>query len=618
MRLLHTSTLKLKEFIGSPPRYAILSHTWGDEEVLYADLQADLTEKTGWKKVVEACRVARDLKYEWIWIDTCCIDKSSSAELSEAINSMFRWYQKSSICIAYLADVLLDDSTGPGQTVAVTQSRWFRRGWTLQELLAPVDLCFYSGSWEIIGARHDLKYLIAEITRIDTKYLRSREHTPYPSRAGDVSDNPIFQASVAERMRWASRRETTRIEDAAYCLLGIFNVNMSLIYGEGPNAYRRLQEAILQKFDDHSIFAWGRFVTPSELPSQPGSVTSFLAPHPIAFDRYGTIVPFQTPNIRARIRVAHDAVTIDVPLWEPLEQCNISGKRMWLAPLLCHYQGSSLHCIALVLTCDAIYESLQRTSPPPVYYRMGDVLVSVPKRIWLPKRLHPVVLPFKSIAESNSHLPRNQGIIRTLPHSYEPMRLLHCRGGLFFQEGWSGPTVSMDLGLAITRSPASLEYHLGTPAFIWMSGKQDRNLILMVQLLSFNTGKSKRSNSLRFPDSKYLLYHLAYDHPSTRGIEARMKNGFQQLGRLLETQTPVYPHGAGINMSAHLSSTGPHSQWYDLLPTCNLRVTVSRDPEYDPNTSLLDIEDPHGRNVSREDEFEQYFAPLGQATSGSG
>lgn len=167
MRLLHTSKLQLSEFIADPPDYAILSHTWADEEVLFSDLlQADLSLKSGWPKVTGACCVAKDLGYEWIWIDTC------SAELSEAINSMFRWYANSKICLAYIADV----QPGLGQVShALRQSRWFTRGWTLQELLAPRQVSFYSSRWEMIGSREDLMNDITSATGIDSKYLFHRE-----------------------------------------------------------------------------------------------------------------------------------------------------------------------------------------------------------------------------------------------------------------------------------------------------------------------------------------------------------------------------------------------------------------------------------------------------------
>ncbi|KAI0446163.1 HET-domain-containing protein [Xylaria telfairii] len=239
MKLLNTTTLHLKDFTGdkSRPPYAILSHTWGEEEVLYEDImkgEVQWCHKTGATKVRESCKVAKSDRYEcdWIWIDTCCIDKKSSAELSEAINSMYKWYSGSKICIAYLADVRKGKDSLSG-------SRWFTRGWTLQELIAPRDVDFWDRDWRLINNKFGAAQQIAAITNIDR------------------SDLSLFY-SVAQLMSWASGRRTTREEDISYSLLGLFNVNMPLLYGEGQEkAFVRLQMAIIEKCDDQSILAWG-------------------------------------------------------------------------------------------------------------------------------------------------------------------------------------------------------------------------------------------------------------------------------------------------------------------------------------------------------------------------
>ncbi|KPM41453.1 hypothetical protein AK830_g5053 [Neonectria ditissima] len=242
MRLLHTRNLQLETFIGKKtPGYAILSHTWGDDEVLFQDIQpssvGNWQERRGAPKVLGAAAQAALDGYNYIWIDTCCIDKSSSAELSEAINSMFAWYKRSRVCYAYLEDILIPDVTLLGL------SRWFTRGWTLQELIAPSDVRFFTSSWEFLGRRDQLAKSISDITRIDEHVLKSGQQTP-------LEIYPIDQ-----RMTWAAGRTTTRIEDVAYCLLGLFQVNMSLLYGEGRKAFIRLQEEILKQSTskDHSI-----------------------------------------------------------------------------------------------------------------------------------------------------------------------------------------------------------------------------------------------------------------------------------------------------------------------------------------------------------------------------
>nr|VWO99468.1 Zn(2)-C6 fungal-type domain-containing protein [Ganoderma boninense] len=192
-------------------------------------------------KIRNACRVARTNGYRYIWIDSCCIDKSSSSELSEAINSMYKWYGLAKVCYAYLADV------PPGKDHHATgsafcESRWFHRGWTLQELIAPLEVEFLSNDWAPIGSKHTLVNSIESLTKIDYKALLHVE--------------PLDKFSVAQRLSWAAERETTRVEDAAYALLGIFDINMPTLYGEGGRAFRRLQEQIIQRIPDQSLFAW--------------------------------------------------------------------------------------------------------------------------------------------------------------------------------------------------------------------------------------------------------------------------------------------------------------------------------------------------------------------------
>jgi hypothetical protein len=197
------------------------------------------------KRCQGSCSFAHESGYEWRWVDTCCIDKTSSAELSEAINSMFRWYVQSHVCFAYLSDVQVDHSE-PAKLDGFETSRWHKRGWTLQELLAPERVEFYDLNWNQIGTRPSLRERISKITGI---------------RAGVLIRKFDAEASqhkycVAEKMSWAANRETTRVEDLAYCLLGIFNVNMPLLYGEGQRAFERLQFQILAETEDLTLFAW--------------------------------------------------------------------------------------------------------------------------------------------------------------------------------------------------------------------------------------------------------------------------------------------------------------------------------------------------------------------------
>jgi len=240
MRLLNTETLKLSEFCPEFPEYAILSHRWEEDEVSYQDLQANKNQEgAGYRKIQKCCEKALRDGYVWVWIDTCCIDKTSSAELSESINSMFKWYQTSAQCYAYLSDVEEVTCEGKRSHPSFNDSVWFTRGWTLQELLAPREMLFLDTNWNEIGTRASLNEEITTATGIPNRAYASLE-----------------SYTVAQRMSWASNRKTTRVEDIAYSLLGIFDVNMPLLYGEGHRAFPRLQEEIIKRSDDESIFVW--------------------------------------------------------------------------------------------------------------------------------------------------------------------------------------------------------------------------------------------------------------------------------------------------------------------------------------------------------------------------
>ncbi|PIL24717.1 hypothetical protein GSI_12603 [Ganoderma sinense ZZ0214-1] len=199
-------------------------------------------------KIRDACAVARKNGYRYIWIDSCCIDKSSSSELSEAINSMYKWYSLSAMCYAYLADVPPGEDC-QAEVSFFPMSRWFTRGWTLQELIAPDQVEFLSKDWASIGSKHTLVDLVESITDIEYKAL--------------LKLRPLEGFSVAQRLSWAANRSTTREEDRAYSLLGIFHIHMPTLYGEGDHAFRRLQEQIMQRIPDQSLFAWGEVYLPS-------------------------------------------------------------------------------------------------------------------------------------------------------------------------------------------------------------------------------------------------------------------------------------------------------------------------------------------------------------------
>ncbi|KAK8055090.1 heterokaryon incompatibility protein-domain-containing protein [Apiospora rasikravindrae] len=299
MWLINTETLELEHVLDhEATEYAILSHTWEDGEVTFQEFcdrrrdengHVGARAKKGWRKIERLCALTRGYgprRLRYAWVDTCCIDKTSSAELSEAINSMYRWYADSAVCFAYLGDLAprdhqnpngngnsnigfqdggpmlsgiardeervddtKNDPSAPGFVDDIFQCRWWTRGWTLQELIAPVKLIFLDRDFNLRGTKVSLHSKIAERTGIEKKILLHRK--------------PLASAHVARRMSWAAERQTTRAEDAAYSLMGIFDINMPLLYGEGSKAFLRLQEEICRRSNgDLTLFAWAADAPP--------------------------------------------------------------------------------------------------------------------------------------------------------------------------------------------------------------------------------------------------------------------------------------------------------------------------------------------------------------------
>jgi len=302
MYLINASTLKLERFDDHAhlPAYAILSHTWGTAEVTFEqahelpDVPPIKTRHSpykngpGHRKIRMTCTQALIDGLEYAWVDTCCIDKRSSAELSEAINSMWSWYENATVCYAYLEDVGPTDAAECDQidqygiskdlwngglvsvdVLELAEARWFTRGWTLQELLAPQKIIFYGKEWTYLGTKYSLKSDLARITRIDEAALHRSN---------------LKNFGVARRMSWAAHRVTTRVEDMAYSLLGLFDVNMPLLYGEGHKAFERLQEAIMKDSNDQSLLAWApTYKAPKINRMAPAQWRSVFASHPNEF-----------------------------------------------------------------------------------------------------------------------------------------------------------------------------------------------------------------------------------------------------------------------------------------------------------------------------------------------
>ena len=237
------------------PPYAILSHTWGGDEVTFEDLEGGIGQsKAGYQKI-EFCgeQAARD-NLHYFWVDTCCIRKSSVTELASSIHSMFRWYRNATKCYVYLSDVsaCTEDNQRPRPTwaAAFRKSRWFKRGWTLQELLAPESVGFFSKEGVLLGNKTSLREHILDITGI-----------PVQAFLGDLT---IY--SSEERISWIDGRETEEKEDKAYCLLGICDVSMAIIYGEGEEkAFRRLIREINSLEQDKGEESWSKLLEAREM-----------------------------------------------------------------------------------------------------------------------------------------------------------------------------------------------------------------------------------------------------------------------------------------------------------------------------------------------------------------
>lgn len=342
LRLENDGEFSLVEFTGNNiPPYAILSHTWGanDGEVTFKDLlEGTGKRKAGYNKIRFCGKQTAKDGLQFFWVDTCCIDKSSSSELSEAINSMFRWYKDAARCYAYISDVpSFNVHSQADVATKFARSRWFARGWTLQELLVPTNVHFFSNDWSSLGSRDSLADIISAVTRIDIAFL--------------LRLKSMDQASIAKKMSWASGRITTRLEDTAYCLLGIFGVNMPLLYGEGERAFIRLQEEIMRVSDDQSLFAWGEPESTLTLPSEShermgttNQLRGLFASSPSEFATCGHIIPDEVAEIEEPYTLTNKGVRLVVPIYKDDLTPDYD-----IAILACRPEDSLLHVFVMPL-----------------------------------------------------------------------------------------------------------------------------------------------------------------------------------------------------------------------------------------------------------------------------
>jgi len=334
----------------------------GDEKALVpAALNSShiLELKPAFTKITFACGQAEREGLQYIWVDTCCIDKTSSAEVSLALNSMYAWYSSARVCYAYLDDVQHGGHRG-GYRIwkdDFAECKWFKRGWTLQELLAPRKVVFFGKGWKELGTKATLGRTIEKATGIDRRTL--------------LEPGLVSKASVAKRMSWASARATTLPEDMAYCLMGIFNVHLAPLYGEGAeHAFLRLQEEILRRSDDMSLLAWGILNqedhpiihhTTLETFSDDSSSLPVLATSPADFAGMSSVVsaPLPPTTPTTSFALTNKGLHITLPLLQVGHSSTSTTQKYYLAALACRHEKEDPHDrIGIFLTTSPVSPSI--------------------------------------------------------------------------------------------------------------------------------------------------------------------------------------------------------------------------------------------------------------------
>lgn len=594
MRLLNTSTLEFREFHGPKTvEYAVLSHTWTEgEEISYRDfldLNPAWTTKSGFQKVQWACRTALAHGVAWIWIDTICIDKSSSAELSEAINSMYAWYREAHVCYAYLSDVPDIERSERDSLRLFRESRWFTRGWTLQELIAPRGLIFYSQSWKKIGDRSD-KFLlgtISGITGIPTSILTGKD--------------TLHQISLAKKMSWAARRVTTRVEDVAYCLLGIFDVNMPLLYGEGTKAFTRLQEEIIETSNDHTIFCWTR----DKRANVPADWTSMLAPSPLAFANSGDFIPVDAWENPVPYPMTNLGLSIHLPLIYTLTQIFV----VLDAGLSCGSRGTR--------ACIAMQRATQRRTATNILHRSRffESPMMLSAEATDRREGHDLVI-------RSRHVPHIDidGPCLTLPEcrfKHGVMLFVHPTARQLLYPGRHGMPLS-SMGYDIESHPAGVfdanTAVLRLPAFdggsalltsgllrICFKSPQDHDLYLFFGVVTTLGGKEVWRCNVHFVEEMHQFLTHAMEHSErqkrgSRGVTAEEVHQYLRLEAWMDECEELRAHTSDESLCVSIGGQLPGEAGTDL------RAALLSGSEDSPHPRPL-FDDGDGNSKHEDEEF---------------
>ncbi|KAH8666221.1 hypothetical protein BGZ61DRAFT_461766 [Ilyonectria robusta] len=547
MRLINVETLRLESFVGDKiPPYAILSHTWGADadEISFEDIQKRNLAKSGSgiKKLKGSCNQAKQDHLKYVWIDTCCINKDSSKELDEAINSMFQWYLNATVCYTYLSDVPQGDRSWNADSKFFS-SRWFQRGWTLQELLAPETLRFYDQDWILIGTKTDMSTAIEAITGISRQFLCGWED--------------LRHASVAQRMSWAAKRQTSRKEDIAYCLLGIFYVTMPMIYGEGDRALSRLQQEIIKHSTDYSILAWG-LDTAEDTPSKPTDMISagILAPAPSDFANCGRITKRKQDTA-------------------PVTAFDISGGRLRISLPLHTTSAGEMYGL---LNCGPEHDADQIVGVP-LY---NDESGAAPNEYLRPQERCSVLLPRTALSISTKRIHIRMERQSRTDKKVARRFWLHIDGhqkiNLKLEEDY--PPVSWKAGRALiaeTTRPDGLITRRYIARFR-AKGERSRDIIVVLELEIDGLQRQTRSHimtSSRDTDLGDLFQKFSYIRPEALGKQTA-SNGSLTVGVTVNEEQVAQEHMFVVRLARVSSSPEAPVDAHLELRNLNLRLDFLR------------------------------------------